>query len=711
MAFDAHSNFAISAVATAPSPAGSGTTLGVSSGDGSKFPAVPFNATVWASGQTPTLSNAEIVRVTARSGDSFTAITRAQEGTSARTVVIGDQIMAAITAKVLTDIETQLAPLASPALTGTPTAPTQAPSDNSPRLATTAYVTAGISTAITGLAPLASPAFTGTPTAPTVASSADSTTKIATTAFVHAVAGAGVTLAAVAAAQPFYVDLPENHGAKRDGKRILDAAMASGSTTLTSASAAFTSADAGKIMVVTGAGSGGGKLVTTISSFTNATTVVLAAANASGGAVSSAAAVYGTDDTAACAAAVANAVTQGIANGSYFGEVWFSAGIYMLSGAVSGHGSPNFASSQIPLPMIASGTSAQKFELVLKGLGSGGAVSLPHWNQTTGQISGATLYTTLVGTNDVTYGEASVIGGATEAQGYGGGSGNAWSNMLVVVDGLRIVSATVNPTMTGFNFEGLLEAKIVSASYMADASPAAMTAAMPYTNQWATGLKMPATNNNDLCVVQDWSAEGVWYSITLTEHCDVKSMRSVYCGWGIMLDNRTSTPHTAHVWMASIEICTNMIGLLGTGGNFRIDMDVVDGEGGGFIWDGNSLVYGRIGITANVTPAYSTASNTPRSAYIGNWSSTPLNGRFINLRALDIIAGAFTTNPTVPATGVDFWNGFGRDCAVSIGGTGLTVVAIDGQTQQVVPGVYIVPEGKKINLTYTGTVTWAWIAL
>lgn len=101
---DAHRNFAYSTVATAPSPATSGTSLVVASGDGAKFPAVPFNATVWATGANALTSNSEVVRVTAVSTDTLT-ITRAQEGTSARTVVVGDQIAATVTDKVLSDAE------------------------------------------------------------------------------------------------------------------------------------------------------------------------------------------------------------------------------------------------------------------------------------------------------------------------------------------------------------------------------------------------------------------------------------------------------------------------------------------------------------------------------------------------------------------------------------------------------------------------------
>lgn len=102
---DAHKNLAVSTVATAPSPASSGTSLVVASGHGTRFPSVPFNATIWPTASQPDPSNAEIVRVTAISTDTLT-ITRAQEGTSARTVVVGDQIAATITNRTLTDIET-----------------------------------------------------------------------------------------------------------------------------------------------------------------------------------------------------------------------------------------------------------------------------------------------------------------------------------------------------------------------------------------------------------------------------------------------------------------------------------------------------------------------------------------------------------------------------------------------------------------------------
>ena len=96
------------------------------------------------------------------------------------------------------------APLASPNLTGTPTAPTAAAGTNTTQIASTAFVETGLSgkansshahddryytesevdTLLAAKAPSVSPSLTGTPTAPTAASGTDST-QIATTAFVQ----------------------------------------------------------------------------------------------------------------------------------------------------------------------------------------------------------------------------------------------------------------------------------------------------------------------------------------------------------------------------------------------------------------------------------------------------------------------------------------------------------------------------------------------
>lgn len=130
------------------------------------------------------------------------------------------------------------APLSSPALTDTPTAPTATTSTNTDQIATTAFAHAVVQAAITALigmapaqldtlgkisaaidndenfagtitdalltkAPLASPALTGTPIAPTAAPGT-ATTQIATTAFVQATAQAAID--ALVAAAPGQLD-------------------------------------------------------------------------------------------------------------------------------------------------------------------------------------------------------------------------------------------------------------------------------------------------------------------------------------------------------------------------------------------------------------------------------------------------------------------------------------------------------------------------
>src|ERR1035437_7381015 len=113
---DAVANFTLTTVAIPLSPATSGTSLTVHSGDGANFPATPFSATVWPPGVSPTWANAEIVRVTVVTGDILT-ITRAQESTTAQPIAAGYQIAQALTAGLWTQSLTSL-PLAGGTMTG-----------------------------------------------------------------------------------------------------------------------------------------------------------------------------------------------------------------------------------------------------------------------------------------------------------------------------------------------------------------------------------------------------------------------------------------------------------------------------------------------------------------------------------------------------------------------------------------------------------------
>jgi hypothetical protein len=101
-----YKNFAYSLVAIAPIPATSGTTLIVTTGEGVKFPVVPFYTTIWPGGAMPSITNAEIVIVTDVTADTLT-ITRQAESTNARAIVVGDQIANTLTAETIRALTVQ----------------------------------------------------------------------------------------------------------------------------------------------------------------------------------------------------------------------------------------------------------------------------------------------------------------------------------------------------------------------------------------------------------------------------------------------------------------------------------------------------------------------------------------------------------------------------------------------------------------------------
>ena len=135
------------------------TTFSVASGDGAKFPALSagdwFPVTVVDSS-----ANIEVMKCTAIAGDVLTVI-RGEEGTAAAAFASGSRVDLRITAAAIAEIQTNIAnlqtlsaTLASPALTGDPTAPTQANADNSTNIATTAYVTDALVNGVPGASPV-----------------------------------------------------------------------------------------------------------------------------------------------------------------------------------------------------------------------------------------------------------------------------------------------------------------------------------------------------------------------------------------------------------------------------------------------------------------------------------------------------------------------------------------------------------------------------
>jgi len=109
-----HTDLSIVPVSVAPSPATSGTSLGVTDANAALLPNVyPWWATVKPTGENPTRANSEIIKVTAGSSNAGTTtytIERAKglPVTTARTIIIGDDIYEAHTAQKQIDSDNTL---------------------------------------------------------------------------------------------------------------------------------------------------------------------------------------------------------------------------------------------------------------------------------------------------------------------------------------------------------------------------------------------------------------------------------------------------------------------------------------------------------------------------------------------------------------------------------------------------------------------------
>ena len=494
----------------------------------------------------------------------------------------------------------------------------------------------------------------------------------------------------------FYVGgfVASTYGAVGNGKVVSDGAMTIGSHTFTSAS--ITAADAGKAIVVSGAGGGAfTPLATTISSAGAGSATLAAAATSS---VSQAVAYYGTDDTAAIAAAQAAAVAYAQAGNGY-AEIIFDPLMYCIAGAPV-IGGATLGNAQIPLPIIV--PTSQKITIVYRGVLD--VTALPHWLQQTPQASGTVLACMRAdGTNDIANGPASVIGGPYN--GYGGGT---VTNLLVTVDGISML-VPYNTTYCGWDFWGLAEANVITGACMAAAVPPptpivpTMVNSANISNQWTFGLRMPSFNNNDNCNIGWWSAEGLCYGVMPSEHTAADSIRAVYCIIGVETYSGAGTPmpHAGQLNYVSAEVCQQAIGFLDN--TINIDVETLDVESAGAFFDPNNYGIGTIGWRVNGSGHY-------QDGGIGTGGA---NLRVIqkNMPPGPQTAGA----PAAPASTVPQFNWYYRDAQVwlSTSGGSITAVSVGGLTLPITAGTDVgpvaVPSGKSYTVTYTGTLSTAWV--
>lgn len=414
--------------------------------------------------------------------------------------------------------------------------------------------------------------------------------------------------------------------------------------------------------------------------------------------------VYGaaTNSRLAFISCLQDVVAKGIAAGSpiYCGVIDLTPGGYYVGGALT-QGGTTKGNAVIPLPVFAD--TGQKFIIVFRSPFD--MAPLWHWNQTSKQRAGAFIITDVVGTNDATYGPASVIGGPTPQQGYGAAS-NVWSNMLAVVDGVNVVVPN-NPAICGFDFGGIAQMNFKNGGCLADATPSTRTATGSMTSSWQFGLRTPQNNNNAASDVGKYAAEALNYGALINEHCTVNQYLAIYSVAGIEFGDGGGTGHGIHVRHACIEACDVGVGTITGGYPTKVKIDRLDFENIGFalVNDGSNLLLGEInasGIGGGNLLTY------------GTGPGYNVNGA-LNCIVRDMgRQKGVQTSPGIPATTVALRNPFFRDAFVHINGGTVSLVQItdSGGTAKTVAtstGVpVLLPANASITLTYTVAPSWTW---
>lgn len=398
-----------------------------------------------------------------------------------------------------------------------------------------------------------------------------------------------------------------------------------------------------------------------------------------------------TDDTAAFRAAVDAAATYGLANETRYAEVWVppSPNSYIVSSSpLTG---ANFGNSVIPLPLVAD--TARKLTLVITGCFD--AVTMQHWNQTVGQRWGSTIKCTLTGlTDDATHGSPSVIGGPTPQRGYGVGSPALFNNICVVIEGIGI-NIPLSPTLGGIDLRGCAQAAVRRVAVTPDASTAAIAGGSPAS--WSFGYLPPNSLNNDVNILEDFTAYGVAAGFVITEHLDVKRSACIYCTDGIFVRGDTNL-HSATMTTVSIEACVNGINVAGfAGARFPVHISGLSVEtiSNNAINDPDNVLHGEVHITSISGYTINGASNCRITRAGGD----------LGLR----------TPPAIPASTVALTNPFDLECMVQIVGGTFSEITIDGQatglTDADLPLFVQVRSRGTIAITYTVVPTaWRWWA-
>ena len=463
----------------------------------------------------------------------------------------------------------------------------------------------------------------------------------------------------------------------------------------------FTAADVGKYILVAGAGANGRQtLVTTIASYQSAGQVTLAATAAAS--ASGAWFVYGTDDTAAVNAAMAAAYAWWQANNYRQPEI-IAPAIYMIAGApVQGGATRGNAQIPFPVPLL----SGPKYEPVITGAPY--SPSVMYGLNSDPFITGGTFICARTdGTNNVTYGPASVFGTWTYQQGARSG---AMSNLRPVFNGVTVI-LPYGGTYCGVDLYGATGADL-DLAVAAWATPTQM--ANPNAGDfigktWVFGLRTPVLANDGNIKIRNYAFSGLMQGIMLGEHVAADSIIGFFSYYGIMgYSDGTGTPmsHASHVAYACVEACYYQLSY--TDANIKIDIDSFDidtgaGSSGFQIYDPSSLGRGTITVRGLGAVEGKPAVN---------------GGTLLRIISGDQVPGtAGITQPAMPASGTAFRNDFWRDALVTVTSGTVTAITLadSGGANSVALGItsgsFIVPSGKQVTLTYSAAPSWIWYLL
>ena len=380
-------------------------------------------------------------------------------------------------------------------------------------------------------------------------------------------------------------DLVRDFGAVGDAKRVTDATISSGSSTLTSATAKFVAGDAGKSIGVQGAGPGGMNLITTITGRTDSTTVRLGASAQSS--VSSAHAVYGTDCTSAFQKAFDSAQSSGLALSLHVPQ-----GQYFIAGPLQDTSNAN---SQIVFPAR---DYARYPQIAIDVWGDTPEHHSGWTNGAAAPQSDGSVIHSMASCADPTSGwsGAAIFGGGTRIGSIPG------SGVMMLFRNL-IIHTYPNPTVGGINGQDIQSLHVANCAVDAGTQNLATIAAP--TNQ-SFAIAWPQTNNSNNGGAEWVNVFGYYTGFRWYELFEGGKITAFCCWNAFELGN---THHASHVRYAANALCKNGIvhKKIAQSGNppiehhFKIDVHDVEHDtnsgnkwyGGGYdLVDPNNYLHG-----------------------------------------------------------------------------------------------------------------------